>query len=223
MCDWKTLVLVAVLLGGAVLLCIGSAQSQPNEAAVRRLLSDDETTREQAKQELFAARTDLISQLISIVDNEQNQQTRRESVRAAMFILGEMRALEAVDVLVTCVAFPYVLPSGEEPASVRVTIARRTHLLGSGPLDERPAIEALVKIGEPCLKAIIGKLATTYDVREQAACIRVLIELRERDAASAMLGDAIAQETDLKKRERLHNSLDMLLSIGQRQTNVDQS
>ena len=204
--------IVLLTLCVAVLLCIGSAQSQPKEPAINRLLSNNASTREEAKQELLTARTDLISQLISIVDSEENHQTRRESVRATMFILGEMRVTEAVSVLVKYVAFADDAPD----------FTAAGHRLGSRPLSQMPAVEALVKIGEPCLKAIIGKLATTYDVREQAACIRVLIELRERDAASAMLVDAIAQETDLKKRERLHNSLDMLLSIGQPEANTRQ-
>ncbi len=204
--------IVLLTLWVAVLLCIGSAQPQPKEPAVKRLLSKDASTREEAQQELLAARTDLISQLISIVDSEENHQTRRESVRATMFILGEMRATEAVSVLVKYIAF------ADEPTVLTAT----PHRLGSGPLSQVPAVEALVKIGEPCLKAIIGKLATTYNVREQAACIRVLIELRERDAASAMLADAIAKEQDTKKRERLHSSRGRLLSIRQRQTNVDQ-
>ncbi len=83
--------LVLVLLCVAVLLCIGLAQPQPKEPAINRLLSNNASTREEAKQELLAARTDLISQLISIVDSEENHQARRESVRAAMFVLGEMR------------------------------------------------------------------------------------------------------------------------------------
>ncbi len=191
---------------------MGIQIGQPKEPAIKRLLSNDASTREEAKQELLTARTDLISQLISIVDSEQNHQTRRESVRATMFILGEMRAMQAVSVLVKYVAF----------ADERTVRTAWTDRLGSRPLSQMPAVQALVKIGEPCLKAIISKLATTYDVREQAACIRVLIKLRERDAASAMLVEAAAKEQNTKKRERLHNSLDMLLRVEQPQTNVDQ-
>ena len=198
--------LVLALLGLCVIaaLSVGAGQAQGQESAVKRLLSDEATTILQAQEELLAARTDLISQLISVVDSQQNHETRRESVRASMFILGEMRATQAVPVLVKYIAF-------RDDPSARFA---QPHRFGSGPLEqEGPAVQALVKIGEPCLKAIIGKLATTYHVGEQAACIRVLIELRERDAASAMLVDAIAEEADLKKRERLHNSLDMLLRI----------
>ncbi len=197
--------LVLALLGLCVIaaLSIGAGQAQGQESALKRLLSNEPTTRLQAQQELLAARTDLISQLIGIVDSEENQQTRRESVRATMFILGEMRATQAVSVLVQYIAF------ADEPTVVTAAPYR----LGSRPLEQMPAVQALVKIGEPCLKAVINKLATTYHVTEQKCCIRVLIELRERDAASAMLVDAIAEEADLKKRERLHSSLDMLLRI----------
>ena len=79
-----------------------------------------------------------------------------------------------------------------------------------------PAVQALAKIGEPCIEATINKLATTYNVAEQDACFRVLIELREPGLASAMLKRAVARETDPKKRERLQNGvdrLDLLLKI----------
>ncbi len=83
--------LVLVLLCVAVLLCIGSAQPQPKESAVKRLLSNDATTRKEAQQELVAARADVVSELVSIIDDKDNQLTRSDSVRAAMFVLGEMR------------------------------------------------------------------------------------------------------------------------------------
>ncbi len=64
--------LVLTLLCVIVLLCVGRVQPQPKEPAVKRLLSNDASTREEAKHELLAARTDLISHLISIVDNDRN-------------------------------------------------------------------------------------------------------------------------------------------------------
>jgi len=202
--------LLALVCAGILLLAAG-VQPEVKEPAINRLLSNDATVIQEARQELSAARHDLIWQLVSIVDDGDNLRTRPASVQAAMFLLGEMRATEAVKALVEHIAFPIVLLPIGEPAP---GLFLGTH---QGPdfSEWLPAVEALTKVGEPCLTELLDKLSATDNILEQQACLCVLTELRERDAASAMLVDAIAKEQDTKKQERLRNSLDMLLSIKQ--------
>jgi len=214
MCSGKVLLLM--LFGMVLVLSVGAAQPQLQESAPRRLLSNAATTRKKAQNELLAARSNLVSGLIAIVKDKKNQLTRprQDSVARAMFILGEMRAPEAVEILVSNIAFPDTLPQGAERTPRIVVVHGST--LRSRPLRTMPAVQALAKIGEPCIEATINKLATTYNVAEQDACFRVLIELREPGLASAMLKRAVARETDPKKRERLQNGvdrLDLLLKI----------
>jgi len=205
--------LVLALLCVIGLLCIGRGHSQGQEPAAKRLLADDAKARDEARDELLAARADLISALVSIVGDEENQPARPESVRAAMFILGEMRAREAIEVLVANIGFPDTLPPPAEPGRTRIMGTHFLHTIRSRPLEQRPAVEALTKIGEPCLQPIIDKLATTGDVREIAACIRVLTELRDDDSASLLLAHAIAQGPDHETRQRLLGALDLLLRV----------
>jgi hypothetical protein len=203
--------LVLVLVCAMVVLCVGRGHSQGNQPAAARLLADDAETRDEAKGELLAARADLISALVSIVGDEENQTARPESVRAAMFILGEMRATEAIGVLVANIAFPDTLPPPAAPPPGGFVGTGSLYTIRSRPLEQWPAVEALTKIGEPCLQPIIGKLATTGDVREMGACIRVLTELRDDDSASLLLAHAIAQQADHEARQRLLGALNLLL------------
>ncbi len=201
-------VFVMALLGMVLVLSVGAAPLAPKELAVKRLLADAPGTRKKAQNELLAARSKLISDLSKIVDDKNIQIKRTDSVLKAMFILGEMRAVEAVDVLVANIAFPDNLPPD--------TTFRRNVTVGlSGTIRTRPfrtcrAVEALTKIGQPCIKAIINELATTDGMSERYACIRVLIELRKDDEVAAMLKHAIKQESAPKKIERLQKGLDTL-------------
>lgn len=205
--------LMLALLSTIALLIVGAAAPQSKQQAIKRLLSTDAGTRIKAQQELLTARANLISELAKIVDDNENQVHKPDSVRKAMFILGEMRAIEAVGVLVSNIAFPDVLPPGKEPRPGPGWGMGKLHTIASRPLKTWPAVEALTKIGEPCLEATIEKIATTDGVTEQNACIRVLIEVRGRDSASALLKHAINKQKVPQKSQRLQNTLDRLLRI----------
>jgi len=186
------------------------AEQRGMEGPLAALLSQDRNLVQTAKSELLAARAEEVSALIAIVANDENLVTRSESVGAAMFVLGKMRAIEAAETLAANVAFPDVLPGRAEYLKARVR--RPAYPLGHLPLSRRPAAEALVNIGEPSLPAVIEKLATTGNVTEQVACLQVLHELRGDDSARA-LEHALACQEDPKKRERLRNSLEFLFRI----------
>ena len=180
--------------------------------AIERLLSGDVQEIRKVRDELLADRADLIARLVSIIQDEDNLRTRYVSVSAAMFILGEMRATEAVEPLVKHIAFPWVVPPGGEP--------RPGPPLGSSVVrpwwraqETHPAVEALVKIGEPCLPEVLNKLASTGGGSEEASCLCLLVGLRERDVVAEILKDAIEKETDTERRTRLNNSLNRLAEM----------
>jgi hypothetical protein len=176
------------------------AQAVPQEPAATRLLSQEGTVRQEAKSELLAARAKLITDLSGIIRDHDNQLFRTASVKSAMLILGEMRAPEAAEVLASYIAFPQKLP----PAGRRVVVMR------GGSATHWPAAEALIKIGAPCVPAVVDKLAHTDNSDEGEACLAVLHALRERDSVSEALGKAIAQERDTKRRFRLEAGLRLL-------------
>ena len=192
------------------LLSIGTLSGTTKTSTLERLLSNDVNVIEKAKNELITTRKDLIERLIKIVNQKENRIKREASVRAAIIVLGEMRAVEAIELLVDNIGFPYVREPYSEP--------RPGPLAGSGTIGRGlsgiqktyPGVGALIKIGEPCLRHVIDKLSSTGGVSEQQACLGVLVGLRQRDFVVDMLKEAANKETDTKKKDRLQSSLDLL-------------
>jgi hypothetical protein len=214
----KTLVLALLCLG--IALCATPGQPQKEQPPVARLLSDDYNTIEQAKRELFADRAHLISQLVSIVDDEQNLRTKTYSVEAAMLALGDMRAIKAIPVLVAHIGFPDIVPPGSTfSGDIMKSFGgfHRTMSFGhpySGAPQVWPAVAALIKIGEPCLPQVITKLVNADNVFDINACLGVLLGLRDRPTIAAMLRDAMDKETDEIKKERLQHTINILPDLG---------
>ncbi len=205
--------LALILLCVGSLLAVGGYREEKQTTAVERLLSKDGQEIYEAQNELLTARKDLIARLINIVKNNENRLKRQASVRAAMFILGEMRAVEAIGVLAEHIGFPYIREPGGEPRPgppVGMGTIRRGL---KGTQKTYPAVEALVKIGEPCLDDVITKLSSTDHVLEEKACLGVLVGLRQRDSVIEMLKDAMKKKTDTKKKDRLQRGLDLLAQM----------
>lgn len=113
--------------------------------AAQRLMSKDGEEIAGARDELVAARKTLIGQLIQIIEDKENRVYNKTSVQTAMYILGEMRALEAIDVLIEYMGFPRIFEEGQlAPISVdggtmgrSLKATRRIY----------PGVDALIKIG----------------------------------------------------------------------------
>ena len=121
-----------------------------------------------------------------------------------MFLLGEMRAVEAGEVLAEYIGFPQVLP-----ADVRDLVPER-----GGFRPHWLAAEALLKIGRPAISHVMRKLSETDHTTERRACLAVLLALAGREDASAALTSTIKRETDLRKRSRLEQALGVLPRAG---------
>lgn len=203
------------------MLCVGSLISASTVLgskkawALQRLLSNEWTEIKEARDELVTARKSLIAGLIKIVEQKENRIKKEPSVRAAIFVMGEMRAVEAIEMLVDHIGFPYVQEGGDEPRPGPPAGMGSLKRGLRGAQKTYPAVAALVKIGEPCLGAVITKIASTENVNERKACLGVLLGLRQRDFIIKMLDDTINNETDAEKRDRLQNSLNMLAQIEQ--------
>ncbi len=204
--------LALILLCVGSLLAVGGCREEKQATAVERLLSKDGQEINEVQNELLTARKDLIARLINIVDEKENRLTRRASVRATIFILGEMRAVEAVQVLVDHIGFPQVYEYTGESIPVDAE-GGMLHRGIKGFQKTYPAVKALIKIGEPCLSDLISKLSSTDHMTEEKACLGVLVSLRQRDSVIEMLKDAIKKETDTKKKDRLQRGLDLLAQM----------
>ena len=100
-------------------------------------------------------------------------------------------------------------PPGPGPPAGAGTV----HLGLKGIQKTYPATEALVKVGEPCLRTVITKLASTESVNVMKACCGVLVGLRGRDSAVEILKEAIGKETEVNRRNRLQKCVDWLKQL----------
>lgn len=210
MVSYSKVVLVSLCTCG-VLVATGCKRHK-EVSAPERLLHKDGAEVKQARDELVAARKVLVGDLVAIIKEKKNRLRKRASVEAAMFILGEMRAVEAVQVLVDHIGFPQVYEYTGESIPVDAE-GGMLHRGIKGFQKTYPAVKALIKIGEPCLSDLISKLSSTDHMTEEKACLGVLVGLRQRDSVIEMLKDAIKKETDTKKKDRLQSSLDLLAQM----------
>ena len=199
---WSVTILAAGAWVGLPLLA-QAAQRPPGEAAVERLLSEDRAAIREAERELLAARGELVDELIAIVRTCVNDPAKEESAKAAMRILGEMRAVEAAEVLASYVAFPQVVPY--DPGGLAPERGGLRHFW--------PAAEALLKIGDPAIPRVVAKVPTTDDITEQRTCLAVLVKLTDGAAVRGMLTQAINLEQDGRRRARLEVALNLLPGV----------
>lgn len=178
---------------------------------VQRLMSKDGKEMVAARDELIAARKELLRQLIGIIEEQKNRINRQSSVRVAMYVLGEMRAVEAVDVLVKYIGFPriYEGEAGIVSLDGGTMLYRDLNKIRS----VYPPADALIKIGEPCIDAVISKVGSAETNYEREACLGVLVGLRGRDWTVETLTTAMEKETDAEKKRWLKRSLDALAEV----------
>ncbi|MHC4646344.1 MAG: hypothetical protein ACYTBJ_12660 [Planctomycetota bacterium] len=211
----KKLAAITACAVGVFLMGAGVEKALKEEKlpAIERLLVDDSQTIKQAQDELVAARKELISRLVDIIGKVENRVKKRASVRAAMYVLGEMRAVEGIDVLVEHIAFPWVREPWPEwyPGPGVSGGTWQKGLKGIGKIF--PAVDALIKIGEPCLGRVMQKLVSTDRMLEEDACLGVLVGLREKMVVEQMLKEGAEKEPDPSKKKRFVRSLQTLTEM----------
>jgi len=186
-----------------------AASSQRNVAA--DLLSEDQAVRRQAVEALLAQRKEVVTALIDIIETKANLTERPGSVRAAVELLGAMRAVEAVDPLVDIISFSNARLAGAGHKSLRSS-QRLPGLWWERPLQGTTA-HALIEIGQPCIPAVINKIAKTDDLVELKACLKVLVHLRRWTDVADLLHEAVVEETDQARIRRLQNALAALANM----------
>lgn len=110
------------------------------------LRSEQARTRDRAVDSILRDRRAVIEQLIPLIDPANVKKYSKETRIAAAYALGELRAVEAVPVLSKTLA---------EPLGWEDNIHADRYLC--------PVFEALVKIGQPAVPAMIENIETTND------------------------------------------------------------
>ena len=121
----------------------------------------------------------------------------------AAYYLGEMRYAEASDVLSSNITLIW-----------DYTAAPMNHLWPYVPEWGSAALEALVKIGSPCLPAVIRNLAESDDVKTRELSLKVVYRIDgDKDIAGLRLQKALKAEKDMQKQARLQQAMKDLEGI----------
>ena len=188
----------AGLLGIAAAYAIaGNDGAEAWEEAIQRIRSDDAKSRLAAARELTERRAQTIKALIAIVkepvpDGAAEAKDPADAIKAsfnnsrqiAIELLGEYRATEAVDVLITNISYRVAsISSGE------YTVA-----------SAYPSVRALAKIGTPSLAAIIARLDQPATEKEMKLFATVFRLVDGEDVAILRAELALKKAEGLKKK-----------------------
>jgi hypothetical protein len=173
------------LIGACVLAALAAPATQL-APSVDRLISTDAAVVERARGEIVAIHKERVGALIYIIKDNDLLWNKPPTVGAAVQILGEMRAVEAAEPLAAIIGYPDIRPPGGPPFRQYVHRTPWPTPWWSAP-DEGSVADSLLKIGRPCLPAVLTKLSETDSTIETELCLKVLFFLTDRDGAASAL------------------------------------
>jgi HEAT repeat protein len=121
------------------------------------LLSEQSRTRDQAVDNVLKGRKSVIEQLVPLIDPANAKKYSDQTRSAAAYLLGELRAVEAVPVLSKALA--------DSPGPKVITDMSRY---------DAPVWTALFKIGRPAVPAMIENVETSDDLILREGSLDVL-------------------------------------------------
>jgi HEAT repeat protein len=142
-------------------------------------------------------RKNLIMALLSVFNDSSASNLNQ---CAAAYYLGEVKAAEAVDAL-----------------AAKITLQLNIWSLNIHALPIIPknsAMEALIKIGDPSIPAVIRNLADSDDAQVRKLSLQVLVRIDgDKDITQLRLQKALKAQTDSQKQARLQSALKALAAI----------
>ncbi len=192
-------ILCVVGASAAMILAVTSlgVEGQGQMDAIGKIRSSNSALQEEGGRELLQQRKELISSLINILkQGDKNAKgEKRSSLVAAINVLGEMRATEAVDILVDYIKFQAI--------DELIIFDRLTP-----PSEIFPAVKALIQIGKPSFPPVLRALKESTD--EDVILLRwnsgwIILKVLGRKLGRTYLEDALQSETDPKKRARIED------------------
>ena len=156
-----------------------------------------ETSSEQGR-EAVLQETVLNLREIQEVLMRQLGSTNNDVKCCAAYLLGEYRFSQAAGAL-----------------SQVINLESRIHLNAREWFwDHHPAMEALVKIGNPSIPVVIQNLEDSDDVQVRELSVTVIHRIeKDKDIAELRLQKALEAQTDAKKKARLQSALKSLAEI----------
>jgi HEAT repeat protein len=155
---------------------------------MEQLESEDQNVRALAVAELLKQRHADVAAVLAIVEKYLPDPVRGGTVKDAMLLLGELRAVEAVPLLVRCLTYEVYYKNTKRPQTAD---------------DLYPAVRALSDIGSPAIEPVLERVAGADDPevhRAAAAALRGI--LGQRRAHAILLQEAQANAS-APARQRL--------------------
>ncbi|MCG2660701.1 MAG: ankyrin repeat domain-containing protein [Kiritimatiellae bacterium] len=137
-----------------------------------------------------AERIQLAKELVQIVNSEKSSDLDKT---AAAYLIGLFRLKEGVGTLVN----NFMLCNIEkwDPDPMRVVVPAF------------PAQDALIAIGEPSIPGVMGIIETTTNSYTLKCGAKVILGIKGQEEGAILLQQAIADQTDSKKKENLKTAL----------------
>ncbi len=217
-------VIAGLLLWGQVAIAATSEGAIIQET-VQLLYSNNRKEAKKAEQELIAQHAALIRDLTESIKMHQvelgkiNDPLRAgdilHGIEASINVLGEMRSVEAITVLTEMISFPQVVPDNipknaraawDGYRQFRYSLWHAIETL-EDDLDRHPAAKALVKIGEPCLPAVVEKLMVNQTFHPR---LLVLVGVLGQEGAESLLSRRLDGTTDEKTRKPYEMALEYI-------------
>lgn len=179
-----------VLIGLSVLLlCSATLRGESEMKPVDLIKSEEPEKRIQGMKTLRQARQDVIQALIPILDGQFSAEMKEDAAK----VLGEYRAVEAIDVLVRNIELDI------RPRFIKGFLKDE---------DMHPISHALVKIGTPAVPAILTKITQTDNQALLKRCAQICLEIEGRDIAEIVIKRHSEKQTAADAKQRLTQALD---------------
>ena len=184
-----------IAVGAMALMLLGTGAGPRTEAppddldaVVKALRSQDRKVRDACVDDLLGRRAALIRRLSRLIDPGYAGQYRDETRCAAAYLLGELRAVEAVPVLARALA--------DEPGPI-VSSKFDDH-------DMMPVTTALYKIGLPAVMAMIENILTSDERGLRSRSLSLLNSaVGGKRRLLEVLGKVAAHTTDPERVRRI--------------------
>jgi hypothetical protein len=157
----------------------------------------------QLKETTIQQRNELITKLMNIVKDANNPNSIA-SIYVAVNTLGEIRAVEAADLLLDMADY-----RGEGDISRTHTIRMPTTATPDDLERDWPFVKALINI-KPPFESVIKRMAGEDSSRRENCYVAILTGTEGPDVTRYLIEKAIKKETETRKIERLNSALNML-------------
>lgn len=164
----------------------------------KKLFTNAIGAREEAKKIIIGKRKEIIEKLLKLVKDPDIVKKDRAAVAAAIELLGEYRAVEAVPVLSKMLLFD----SSGEVCDPKTTGGGIAFIGGPGPRAECiPAVFALTKIGMPAIKKVTDILLSIKDKTQHKNRLSLHALCIIRDVMGPELGKIYLEELMRKDKD----------------------